>query len=337
MASPSTTTTNTPPLPTGIWAPTQVFFHPPPLQDLDLPTTAAHAVRLARAGIAGIVTNGSNGEAVHLSRAERAAVTRATRTVLDAAGFAHVPVMAGASAQSVRETVELIQDARDAGAEAVLVLCASFYAHRGGVRDAAGEVEGFFEGVARGAVLPVVVYNYPGAVGGLDLDSEALVRLASLGEVGRGRIVGTKFTCGNVGKLARVTGRVGGVRGEYRCFSGVADAITPALAVGGHGGIVGAANVFPRACVNVYRLFVEGKWEEARAAQQQLALADWVLTKRAIPGFKSILQKYHGYGGLPRLPVLPLSGEQEETLFAEIEEMMRLEESLEDFGRPIQP
>jgi L-threo-3-deoxy-hexylosonate aldolase len=87
----------------------------------------------------------------------------------------------------------------------------------------------------------------------------------------------------------------------------------------------------------VYRLFVEGKWEEARAAQQQLALADWALTKRAIPGFKSILQKYHGYGGLPRLPVLPLSGEQEETLFAEIEEMMRLEESLEDFGRPTQP
>src|SRR4051794_13231717 len=44
-------------LPSGIWAPTQVFFHPTPTADLDLPTTAAHAVRLARAGCVGIVTN----------------------------------------------------------------------------------------------------------------------------------------------------------------------------------------------------------------------------------------------------------------------------------------
>jgi L-threo-3-deoxy-hexylosonate aldolase len=97
---------------------------------------------------------------------------------------------------------------------------------------------------------------------------------------------------------------------------------------------VGAANVFPRACVEVYRLFVQGRWEEAAATQQRLAKADWALTKRAIPGFKAILQKYHGYGGAPRLPVLPLSEEEEEKLFAEIKEMMEIEEKLEDFGTP---
>jgi L-threo-3-deoxy-hexylosonate aldolase len=86
----------------------------------------------------------------------------------------------------------------------------------------------------------------------------------------------------------------------------------------------------------VYRLAVEGRVEEARAAQQQLAAADWALTKRAIPGFKSILQRYHGYGGLPRLPVLPLTGEDEEKLFGEIQEMMAVEQKLEDFGRPSQ-
>ena len=313
-------------LPSGIWAPTQVFFHPPPTADLDLPATAAHAVRLARAGCVGIVTNGSNGEAAHLAPAERAAVTRATRDALDAAGFAHVPVMSGASDHSVRGTLALIEDARAAGAAAALVLCASFF--QWAMKDGRA-VEGFFRGVAEGSVLPVVIYNYPAAVGGLDLDSDMLIRLA-----GCERIVGTKFTCGNVGKLARVARMVGKERGEYKCFSGVADAITPALALGGHGGIVGAANVFPRACVNVYRLAVEGKLEEANAAQQQLAAADWALTKRAIPGFKSILDRYHGYGGLPRLPVLPISALEEEKLFAEIQEMVAVEEALEDFGRP---
>ncbi len=321
--------TTTSPLPRGIWAPTQVFFDPS-TSDLDLPTTSLHAVRLARAGVVGIVTNGSNGEAAHLTPSERAAVTRATRDALDAAGFAHVPVMAGASEQSVRGTLALIKDAKEAGAAAVLVLCASFFKW---AMDKEG-VQAYFREVARGSVLPVVVYNYPGAVAGLDLDSDVLVGLA---KEERG-IVGTKFTCGNVGKLARVAEAVGemGRGGEYRCFSGVADAITPALVVGGDGGIVGAANVFPRACVNVYRLAEQGRVEEARAAQQQLARADWALTKRAIPGFKSILQKYHGYGGLPRLPVLPLSAEEEERLFDEIREMMEVEEKLEDFGRPVE-
>jgi L-threo-3-deoxy-hexylosonate aldolase len=75
-------------------------------------------------------------------------------------------------------------------------------------------------------------------------------------------------------------------------FAGNADFITPSLTVGSSGAIVGAANVFPRACVNVYNLFVAGKQEEAMKAQAELALADWSLTKRAIPGFKVILQHY---------------------------------------------
>jgi L-threo-3-deoxy-hexylosonate aldolase len=234
--------------------------------------------------------------------------------------------MSGASDQSVRGTLALMEDAKEAGAVAVLVLVPSFF------RWAMGDpkvVEGYFMEVADKSPLPVVVYNYPGAVAGIDVDSDLLVRLAR-----HPNIVGTKFTCGNIGKLARVAGQVGAEREEYRCFSGVADAITPALAVKGHGGIVGAANVFPRACVEVYRLFVQGRWEEAAATQQRLAKADWALTKRAIPGFKAILQKYHGYGGAPRLPVLPLSEEEEEKLFAEIKEMMEIEEKLEDFGTP---
>jgi L-threo-3-deoxy-hexylosonate aldolase len=283
-------------------------------------------VRLARAGVVGIVTNGSNGEAAHLSPAERADVTRATRAALDEAGFEHVPIMSGASDQSVRGTLALIEDARGAGAVAVLVLVPSIF--RWAVNDPK-VVEGYFREVADSSPLPVVVYNYPGAVAGVDLDSDLLVRLAR-----HPNIVATKFTCGNIGKLARVAGEVGPERGEYRCFSGVADAITPALTVKGHGGIVGAANVFPRACVEMYRLFVQGRLEEAAAAQQRLARADWALTKRAIPGFKAILRKYHGYGGAPRPPVLPLSTEEEEKLFAEIQGMMEVEEKLENFGTP---
>lgn len=57
------------PLVTGIIAPTQVFFHKY-TEELDIKTIGKHAVRLVRAGVAGIATNGSNGKAVYLPAEE---------------------------------------------------------------------------------------------------------------------------------------------------------------------------------------------------------------------------------------------------------------------------
>ncbi|KAI4858823.1 dihydrodipicolinate synthetase family protein [Hypoxylon rubiginosum] len=317
------------PLTTGVYAPTQVFFHPE-TEDLDEETIGRHAVRLARAGVAGITANGSNGEAVYLSRDERQVVTRATRTALDAAGFSRIPIMVGASDQSVRGTLDLCRDAAAAGGSAVLLMVPSFFKW---AMDSA-TIERYFTQVADASPLPVIIYNYPGAVAGIDLDSELLERLAA-----HSNIVGTKFTCGNVGKLARVAGTVKPVsdvveasagKPPYFAYAGVADFILPSVLVGGSGAIVGAANVFPRACVNVYNLTVQGRYEEARETQQALARADWSLTKRAVPGFKAILQHYHGYGGAPRQPMAALSEESARELCKEIKWMMDVENSLTD-------
>ncbi|KAF8862707.1 aldolase [Acephala macrosclerotiorum] len=320
----------------GIYAPTQVFFHAE-TEELDLETTGRHAVRLAKAGIAGIVTNGSNGEAVYLSPAERSLVTSQTRKALDTTGFSHLPIIVGASDQSVRGTLNLCREAKEAGGDAVLLLTPSFFKWAMNT----STIERYFTLVADRSPLPIVIYNYPGAVSGIDLDSELLIRLAK-----HPNIIGTKFTCGNVGKLARVAATTFSLsevypaaspststQSPYFAFAGIADFITSSLTVGSSGAIVGAANVFPRACVQVYNLFVEGKQEEARKAQAKLALADWSLTKRAIPGFKAILQHYHGYGGSPREPMGALSEKEAKELIDEIAWMMNTETALPDVSQ----
>jgi L-threo-3-deoxy-hexylosonate aldolase len=318
------------PLGPGIYAPTQVFFQNE-TEDLDLKLIGHHAVRLAKAGVVGIVTNGSNGEAPYLSPEERAQVTLTTRQALDDAGFTHVPLIVGASEQSVRGTLRLCHDAKQAGGDAVLLLTPSFF--KWAMQSSA--IESYFTQVADSSPLPVIIYNYPGAVSGIDLDSELLIRLAR-----HPNIVGTKFTCGNVGKLARVAAATSSVseiytknRSSYVAFAGIADFITPSLAVGSSGAIVGAANVFPRACVQVYNLFVEGRQEEAMKAQTELAVADWSLTKRAIPGFKAILQHFHGYGGKPRQPMECLSAKGAKELVDEIAWMVEVENGLVDIVR----
>lgn len=65
---------------------------------------------------------GDNGEAGLLSDEERIEVIRLTRQTLDEQGFPNIPVIAGASAPSVRGTIKLCTDASEAGAAFVLVL-----------------------------------------------------------------------------------------------------------------------------------------------------------------------------------------------------------------------
>lgn len=179
------------PLRPGIYSPTMTFFDPE-TEELDIPAIKKHAVRLAQAGLVGLVTMGSNGEAVHLSRAEKTTVTRATREALDEAGFQNVPVMVGASEHGIKLTIELCKEAEAAGGEYVLIVPPSYYRYAID-EDAIYE---YFTKVADASPLPIVLYNYPGAVAGIDMDSDLIIKLAK-----HPNIVGTKFTCGNTGKL----------------------------------------------------------------------------------------------------------------------------------------
>ena len=63
--------------------------------------------RLAAAGLTGLVLQGSNGEAAHLTHQERSLTVRTVRHALDDAGYPHLPLIVGTGAPSVRETVLL--------------------------------------------------------------------------------------------------------------------------------------------------------------------------------------------------------------------------------------
>ncbi|PBP24464.1 putative 4-hydroxy-2-oxoglutarate aldolase(Mitochondrion) [Diplocarpon rosae] len=321
-ASSTSPTTRRPLLP-GIYAPTMTFFDPE-TEDLDIPSIKWHAIRLAQAGLVGLVTMGSNGEAVHLSSAERTAVTAATREALDSAGFAHVPIIVGATEGSVRGTVALIQESAQAGGEYVLLLPPSYF--RGLMDEEA--VYGYFVAVADASPLPIILYNYPGAVAGIDMDSDLLIRLAQ-----HPNIVGTKFTCGSTGKLTRVAlatdARTPFAEGSgYMAFGGICDFTAQTLVSGGSGVIAGGANVMPKTCVKVWDLYVAGKKDEAFALQKVLSKGDWVLTKAAIAGTKSAIQSYYGYGGHPRRPLKRLDEVGVSKIKDGIAEVMKLELSL---------
>lgn len=318
----------------GIYSPTMTFFTDD--EELDLDAIAKHSVRLAKAGLVGLVTMGSNGEAVHLSRAERIQVTKTTREALDGAGFKHIPVIVGASEQSIRGTVELCKEAAGAGGEYVLLVPPSYYRYAMDIPT----LKSYFIGVADASPIPIILYNYPGAVAGIDMDSDLIIELSQ-----HPNIVGTKFTCGNTGKLTRVaralnaitpaspvvTANANAAQAEYMAFGGMADFTLQTLVSGGSGIIAGGANVLPRLIVKVWSLWEEGKVAEAVQLQSLLSQGDWVLTKTAIPGTKAAIQTYYGYGGgRVRAPLKKLDEAGIEAVKAGTAEAIKAEFELKD-------
>ncbi|KAJ8110975.1 hypothetical protein OPT61_g6317 [Boeremia exigua] len=307
----------------GIYVPTVAFFDPA-TDDVDVETVASHAVRLAKAGVAGITTQGSNGEAVHLSHKERNLITSTTRKALDAAGFENMPVIVGCGVQSTRECIELCEEAASAGGDYALVLPPAYYQGL----FSKDTVKEFFRDVATASPIPILIYNYPGAVAGLDLNSDVIIELAQ-----HPNIVGCKLTCGNTGKLNRIAAATNAVTvsshgSGFMCMGGSVDFTLQTLVGGGSGIIGGMANIAPKTCVKLVELFKAGKLAEAQKLQAVVARGDWAAIQGGIIGTKAGLIAHFGYGGYARKP-LPRPSKEETNKWREaFGELVKTEKSL---------
>ncbi|CZT48245.1 related to dihydrodipicolinate synthetase [Rhynchosporium secalis] len=315
------------PLVPGVYVPTVCFFDPV-TEDLDTDTIATHAVRLAKAGVTGLTTQGSNGEAVHLTHSERQIVTQTTRSALNAAGFSQLPVIVGCGTQSVRETIQYCREAHAAGGDYALVLPPSYYAPL--FSPAAASVIEFFNAVADKSPIPLIIYNYPGAVSGMDLSSDIVIQLSA-----HPNIVGVKLTCGNTGKLNRIVAATKTVKPQsvdsfpsFLVLGGSADFTLQSLIGGGHGILAGLANISPKACLELMRLYREGKVAEATKMQEVVARGDWAAIQGGIVSTKAGMESWLGYGGYARSP-LPHPTSEETAKWKEgFRELVALEKSL---------
>ncbi|KAI5866246.1 dihydrodipicolinate synthetase [Durotheca rogersii] len=315
------------PLRAGVYVPTVCFFDQE-TEDVDIDTIARHAVRLAEAGVAGIATQGSNGEAVHLTHAEREQVTSTTRKALDNAGFSHIPVVVGCGAQSTRETIQYCCEAWEAGGDYALVLPPSYYA--ASFAPSSKTIIEYFSTVANISPIPIIIYNFPSAANGLDLTSDIILHLAR-----HPKIVGVKLTCGNTGKLNRIAAVVqkrtkayDPERPDFLVLAGSADFSIQSLIAGGHGVLAGLANIAPKTCIKTIELYKAGRHPEAQKMQETLSHADWIAIQGGVICVKAGLQGWMGYGGYMRRPLPKPTIEQAKSWKEGFRELVLLEESL---------
>jgi L-threo-3-deoxy-hexylosonate aldolase len=115
----------------------------------------------------------------------------------------------------------------------------------------------------------------------------------------------------------------------FTLLAGSADFFLPELLMGAVGLIPGAGNVFPSLCVQVQKLFEQGKIQEAVELQHKLVEADDALCRwHGIPGIKSFIQSKMGYGqGICRVPLLKISDQNASTVEQAVNEVWSLEQT----------
>ncbi|PYH78058.1 dihydrodipicolinate synthetase family protein [Aspergillus uvarum CBS 121591] len=253
--------------PAGVWCPAVTFFDHA-TDTIDLVAQKQYYKYLSTTGLAGLVILGTNSEAFLLTREERYQCIAAAREAVGP----DFPLMAGVGAHSTKQVLELASDAAAAGANYLLVLPPAYF----GKATTPAVVKRFFADIARQSALPVVVYNFPGVCNGVDLDSETITAIVRESEAqspsGVSNVVGVKLTCASVGKITRLAATFS--KDQFAVFGGQSDFLLAGLAVGSAGCIAAFANVFPKTAARVYKLYVEGKVDEALALQRQAALAE---------------------------------------------------------------
>ena len=214
-----------------------------------------------------------------------------------------VPVIAGCGSNSTATAIQHMKVARDAGADAALVVLP--YYNR---PSQAGLVAHFHALVAQ-SDLPIIVYNVPGRTV-TDISVETLAEISRLPSV-----IGVKDATGNLG---RVTAQRLASGEEFVQLSGNDETALGFTAMGGVGCISVTANVAPKLCAEFQKAMREGRWDDALLLQDRLFPLHVALFTDASPGpVKYALNKLRpNFPAELRLPMTPPSAASREAVDA---------------------
>ena len=207
--------------------------------------------RQIEAGVHGLVPVGTTGETATLSHEEHRRVV--SLCVETAAG--RVPVIAGAGSNSTAEAIDLVRHAKEAGADAALVVTPYYnrpsqeglYLHYKAINDAVD--------------FPVIVYNVPGRTS-VDIANDTLARLARLPN-----IVGVKDATGDLSRVSFMRLQCGE---DFVLLSGDDPSALGYMAHGGAGVISVTSNVAPEAMASLMNACLQGAWATALTWQDRL-------------------------------------------------------------------
>lgn len=195
-------------------------------------------------GVDGIVPCGTTGESPTLSFDEHKQLIEITVKEVNH----RVPVMAGTGSNSTHEAEELTQFAREAGADAALVITPYYN------KPTSKGLEAHYRKLAA-IDLPLIIYNVPSRTG-VNIDAALVAKLSKLPH-----IAGIKEASGNMDQVSSI---VSLSDPDFSVLSGNDSHTLPILSLGGVGVVSVVANIIPQEISQMVDAYLKGKISKAR-------------------------------------------------------------------------
>lgn len=243
-----------------------------------------------------LVIAGTTGESATLSHSEHCELLRNAAEIINR----RLPMIAGTGANSTSEAIELTQCAKKAGADAALLVTPYYN------KPTQQGLVLHHQAIAAAVAIPQILYNVPGRTA-CDMQADTVAELARVGN-----IVGIKEATGSMQRLADIKRQVSE---DFALLTGDDATTCEFILNGGHGAISVTANVVPAKMATMCRLAFEGKAEEARRADAEIAELHRLLFIESNPIPVKWAVSEMGFGELNlRLPMTRLSQEYQQPL-----------------------
>lgn len=214
------------------------------------------------------------------------------RKELEEQGFKNYPLLAGTASQSIAETLQHLQESKEAGADYGLCLAPGYFA---GAVSQDGICK-WFEAVAGRSLLPILVYHYPGVSNNVLLTPDTMDRLAQ-----HPNIVGCKLSHGALDDFLLIASNPNIDHSKFHTFTGLGQQLLPVLTVGGAGAIDGLAAAFPKSVVRLFEMF-EKQSQDAesikamRDLQYKISRAEKLVGRWGTVGIREAVARIAGFG-----------------------------------------
>lgn len=222
--------------------------------EIDYNGFRTHVKTQLESGIDGLVPLCTTSETPTLAEEEEVELIKIAmdeRAKYEQATGAHIPIMIGAGSNNTKDALRYAQRAKEAGADAALVVTPYY-----NKPSQAGIVKHFETVCAVG--IPIVAYNIQGRTG-VNIATDTLAKIAELPNV-----VGVKEASGNIQQMADVIAKIKLHKPDFSVMSGD-DALTlPLLALGGDGVISVVSNLAPKRVKAMVDAALRGEFSAAR-------------------------------------------------------------------------
>ena len=247
--------------------------------------------RQIKNGVRLLVPCGTTGESVTMSDGERLLVIKLTVEV----AHKKAKVIAGTGSNNTAATIEFTRKAREAGADAALVV-APYY----NKPTQEGMLAHFGEIAKSVKKFPLVLYNVPGRTSS-NISAATTLKLAEQYE----NIVATKEASGNFSQIMEILAKR---PKNFRLLSGDDATTLPLISVGADGLVSVCSNEIPKETSQMVEKALSGAWTSARKIHYKiLALMEANFIEASPAPCKFVMKEMNLLEENLRLPLVPVT------------------------------